>query len=163
MASISQVVSVHLLLLHFAVVLPVTGKKILVFPLSGETYCGGHISFSTNISTLIKLFSMVEVSDCKWDARVRDEASLCSVMWQVIGPIKPLPCSAEVLQGREVLPKSLKWHRRSAGWGNSSRWHWAIIVTTSSLLNHHPTVEGSLRLCCHGPFTSAAAAVGSPY
>lgn len=80
MASVSHVASVHLLLLHFAVMLPATGKKsILVFPLSGETYCGGHISFSTNISTLIKLFSMVEVSDCKRDARVRGAASLCPV------------------------------------------------------------------------------------
>lgn len=52
-----------------------------MFPLSGETYCGGHISFSTNISTLIKLFSILEVSDCERRTRVRREAYLSSVMW----------------------------------------------------------------------------------
>lgn len=72
MASISQAVSVALLRLR----LQLCYQK--VFLLSDETYCGGHVSFSTNISALIKHFSISEVSDCERHTRVR-EASL-SVM-----------------------------------------------------------------------------------
>lgn len=40
----------------FAVVLPVTGKKYIncLFPLSDDSYCRGHVSFTTNISALNK-------------------------------------------------------------------------------------------------------------
>lgn len=74
---------VGLLLFTFAVVLPVIGKKYItcVFPYSGETYCrGGHISFTTNISALIKQFSILYVSDCERHTRVRHGASLSPVM-----------------------------------------------------------------------------------
>lgn len=43
-----------------------------------------------------------------------------SLSCHVIRPIKPLPCSAEELQGREVLPAGLKWHTGALR-GNSSR------------------------------------------
>lgn len=90
-----------------AVGLQLCCQLMVVFPSSDETYDGGHISFSTNISALIKQFIILEVSDCERHTPARHEASL-SLSRHVIRPVKPQPRLAEVLQGREVLPAGLK-------------------------------------------------------
>lgn len=96
-ASLNMYQSVYF---SFAAVLLRIVRLILVFPLSDETYFGGHISLSTNASALQKQFSILEVSDCERHIKVRHEVSLSPVTWRDIQPIKPLPCVADVLWGQ---------------------------------------------------------------